>query len=317
MSKDLARTRVIGFAVVAAMLGAGGALCGEKQLKLRVNDATGVPGGLAAVVVRTYASQAIGQGQLCLDIEWNGDQGYADKAFVSLEGVIAFSEGGDVFSRASFDELDNKQPTIVSFESPSQSINARKGPLLVLFFRLDPNLVPGRKFGIDFGDDQNFLYDEENNSIPLKLVGGKLTIRDPAAAFEVAAQNDRVRAGELAQFGVETFETFGLSSGQFGIRFDASVTSGLATVEFDPRHGSAVFTVQDIAPGLVVVSFVSVNGSFNVIPGEIVTVRVPTLAGVKPGTNASIRIDPDLSFVVDADGTQLAIDFLDGALRFR
>src|SRR5829696_5211925 len=34
------------------------------KLALRTNDAEGVPGGVVAVVVRTYASRAIGQGQI-------------------------------------------------------------------------------------------------------------------------------------------------------------------------------------------------------------------------------------------------------------
>jgi hypothetical protein len=40
----------------------------EGELTLRVNDATVRPGGIAAAVIRTYASRGIGSGQLCFAV---------------------------------------------------------------------------------------------------------------------------------------------------------------------------------------------------------------------------------------------------------
>lgn len=316
MCNRIGRRVVTRFFFAAAVM-FGGALYAGDELKLRVNDAMGVPGGLAAVVVRTYASSAIGQGQLCLDVEWNQDEGYADRPFVSLERVVTFSGAGDAYTDATFDELSSTQPTMVSFESPSGSINANKGPMVVLFFRLDPNLAPGRKFGIEFVEDQSYLLDSTASSVPVKLVGGRLTIRDPASLYVVAAQNDRVSAGEPAGFGVETFEPLGLSSGRLAIRYDVTVTRGRPAVAFDPRYGNAVFTVEDLRPGLVVVSFVSPLGAFNTVPGEIVSVSASTVPGVKAGAVAPVSIDPELSYLVDALGTRLVVDYVDGELRFR
>ena len=81
----------------AAMLGAlvvGIPASGAGTLTLRVQDAIGEPGGLVAVVLRTYASRPIGQGQVCMETE-SAEPAQPSNAVAATEGALVFSTADD------------------------------------------------------------------------------------------------------------------------------------------------------------------------------------------------------------------------------
>jgi len=288
----------------------------DDELRLRVNDATGVPGGLVAIVVRTYAPRGIRQGQMCFRALWNETEGYGDTPFVGLESAIVFSQRSDAESDGVFEEV-HTQSFVVRFDSPSASVNAVKGPLAVFFLRLDPTLTEGRKFGIEFDLDNTSLVDASGAPVPLRLDGGRLTIRAPGSPYPIAAQGQNLRAGEVAESGLETFEPLALSSGVMALRYDPAVVQGAPRVRMDARYGLATFSTVSVDPGLIVVAFNSPNASLNFVPGEILTVAFDTPAFVPPGRASRVELDPSMTFLVDADGNAVWLDLVSNSLRFR
>src|SRR5215210_6280751 len=83
------------------------------KLTLRVNDARGGPGDLVSVVVRTYASRPIAQGQICIGARRNVrsrstansviGEAATGSPFASLEKVEVFSARQDAAFQFSFD----------------------------------------------------------------------------------------------------------------------------------------------------------------------------------------------------------------------
>ena len=74
----------------------------EEELTLRVSDAEGVPGGLAAITLRTYASRPIGQGQVCLESRIT-EPGQAP-ALAELVDIEVFSSVPDVTTTTTQDD---------------------------------------------------------------------------------------------------------------------------------------------------------------------------------------------------------------------
>src|SRR5687767_7374504 len=125
------------------------------KLTLRVNDARGGPGDLVSVVVRTYASRPIAQGQICIGARRQargratanatvGEAAATGSPFASLEKVEVFSARQDATFQVSFDGQDAD----VIFRSPSASINAVDGPLAVFHFRLSSSVQEGEVYEI-------------------------------------------------------------------------------------------------------------------------------------------------------------------------
>ena len=84
----------------------------------------------------------------------------------------------------------------------------------------------------------------------------------------------------------------------------------------NPRHGTATFTVDLSTPGLAVVEFQSADGSLNGVPGDLVEVRIPTLASVPPGTESPVFLDETLTFLMDTDGQTLPLTLEPDVLMF-
>ena len=143
-------------------LAPGGTASAEETLTLRVNDARAEPGDLVAVVVRTYATRGMAQGEICLMASSGPDsaaigapalKGLRSKTmpFVALEAVEVASVAGDVTSLAAFDEPS--QMALVRFSSPSGTVNESDGPLATFYFRVSENFAGPAEFliAIDLG----------------------------------------------------------------------------------------------------------------------------------------------------------------------
>src|SRR4051794_41569110 len=86
--------------------GNGGHGGGDKSLTLRVNPAIGAPGGVVAVVLRTYAPRPVRQGQVTVRVVRRPKPGKAlgltlealtqpVRPFLSLLGTVVYSTQGD------------------------------------------------------------------------------------------------------------------------------------------------------------------------------------------------------------------------------
>ena len=124
--------------------------------------------------------------------------------------------------------------------------------------------------------------------------------------------------GETALLSFLTFEPERLSSGQVAIEYDPSVTVGTPVVRMNPGFGQADFTVDDLTPGLVVVTFTSADRSLNRIPGSLVEIDVETSPEVPLGTRSPVTLVPELTFLVDKAGDLLSLRIEEGGeIEFR
>jgi hypothetical protein len=306
-----------------------GAAAVDDRLALRTDDAQGVPGGVVAVVVRTYASRAIGQGQITfraipvakslVEKRWgSGGSGGAAAAteaspFVSLESFVIFSARQDARFAGEF----NGRRAVLSFRSPTRSINAADGPLAIFYFRLSNDVQPGQEFDIGVDESRTVLFDAQEQPIALKARPGRLEIRQDTGSLPLTVESAVVSPGRTGVIGVEVPDVVPLASGRVGFRYDATIARKPPTVVIDPRKGHVQYTVDAATPGLVLISFESSDASFNRYPGRLFEVRIPTRAVVRPGTVSPLSLDPSLTWLTDAEGHVLPLALENGTLQFQ
>src|SRR5215208_705021 len=265
--------------------GGGG---GDKSLVLRINPAIGVPGGVVAVVLRTYAPRPVRQGQaivrvvrrprpqkaLGLTLE-ELTQTVRPLTFLS---AVVYSARNDSTTQAALTGQPDSQIAMVKFQSPTGSINASDGPLAVFRFRLDPSVQPGQTFDLSLDPALTGLTDASGKPITVAPRGATLTVRAPSAPYLLEADGDKVEPGETAELGVNTFEPFPVSGGKVTLTWNPRVSGGPPTVRLDPRYGKATFTTDTSRPGRLVVDFKSPDSSFNSVPGTLVSITMPISA---------------------------------------
>ncbi|HYG61145.1 MAG TPA: hypothetical protein VEL74_01070 [Thermoanaerobaculia bacterium] len=306
-----------------------------EKLALRTNDAEGVPGGVVAVVVRTYASRAIGQGQILFrsgglrtkaieaskrrgrggegEGEGGGSGPSGPSPFVALESFVVFSARQDARFQGSF---DTRRATL-SFNSPSRTINSADGPLAIFYFRLADWVQPGQVYEIGI-DPGTTLVDDKGRRVQVEPRNGELEIVADTGAQELEVEpTGVVKPGRMAIIGLETKMSEPLGSGRIGFRYDKSIARKPPFVRVDPRMGNVRFNADVSTPGLVLITFDSTDGSFNRFPGAIFEVRIPTGKWVRRGTRAPLTLDPSLTFLVDREGDVLDLELENGTLIFR
>ena len=304
---------------VCVVLGArAGAAAGKDTLTLRVNDAIGEPGGLAAVVIRTYASRPAGQGQICIVTRaGRARSGGAESGpFAELVDYRVFSKKNDAVSVAAMEDGAGGQTILIEFSSESATINRKDGPLAVLLFRLRGDLGPNQRFAVELDLTQTELIGRGGEKIRLEPRGGELLVRRPSDPYLAEAEDDKIEPGERAEIGLGTFEPVGMSEGRIGLRFDPDLVAGKIRVKMKKQHGKRRFRADRSEPGLVLVTFRSKNASFNTVPGELLAVDFKTPRGTPVGTRSRVWLDPALTFFVDADGDILPFELEDGELEF-
>jgi hypothetical protein len=251
-------------------------------LGLRVHDAVGPPGGRIGVVLRTYASKPIEQGEICFQARAMVPGQPAGLA--TYESATVFSVAGDVVLLATPRLFDDPQVLVMQFESVSATINSIDGPLAVMYFQLDESVQPGQVYELTVDLQNTFLVDENGIPIAISPRPGALEVRAPDGPIRFAAHAENVGVGGLARTSVTTFEPIRLSAGQAGFRYDPTIVDGPPTVIMDPRHGQAAFVADVSTPGLVLVSFTSPDGSLNEVPGDVIEIRLPISPSAPPGT---------------------------------
>jgi hypothetical protein len=328
------------FAFSALLLTAAGhpaaaARSNEPALTLRANRAIAEPGGVFAVVLRTYAARPIRQGQVSIRVAKPVTKAARSRRassgastppppppptsppIATLLSAVIFSVNGDAQSRTSAAVDATGSSASLQFQSPSAGINAADGPLAVFFFQLDPRVAPGQKLNLEIDPKVTSLLDADGRQVVLDPRPGILEVRAPGSPRTLGTDGGTVPAGGLATLAAQTFEPFAVSGGQIALRFDPDLFVGDPVVRMDPRYGQAVFTVDRGTPGLLVVSFTSPGASYNTVPGSIVAVDWTVAAGAAAGTVSPVEIDPLASWLLDAQGQKIDFILETGTLTIR
>jgi hypothetical protein len=294
----------------------------SKSLTLRVNDARGGPGDLVAVVVRTYASRPIGQGQLCIGARRTTRAASTallatDAPFVKLERAEVFSARSDARFSVSFDA----QEATLKFSSPTGSINAADGPLAVLYFRLSNAVTDGQVFKIFVDVSESTLFDGSGQRIDIESKPGRLEIRGGGGQgededLELEVSSGKIKAGKVARVMIGTGAPVALAGGRIALRYDPKLVSGRPWVRIDPRYGKATVVVDTDTPGLVTIVFQSPDRSLNRVPGDLFEIRLPTSRQAPRGRTA-LTLDKSLTFLRDSDGGLLDLRLANGSLVVR
>ncbi len=291
-------------AILATASLAGVSLAGDDAVTLHVNDAVVRPGGTLGIVLRTYEPRAVGQGQVCLRLL--GAPGIGP--LLALDAALVFSVNELPVVSSSFDILN--QSSFLWFHSSSAGVNTTDGPMIALLVEVRSDVVPGTVYPLELESADTSLFDENGNPLILDLRAGEVTILDPAAPFSLSADGEEGAQGGLMVVGVETAESMALESGQVTLLYDPVLVDGTPVVHMDPRHGGAVFTTDTATPGQVRVSFSSLVGSLNQVPGQFISVTLPIATNAPLGVSP-LRLDPATTFLFDANGEALSLALQD------
>jgi hypothetical protein len=327
--------------LVCALVLAGGraasARSGETALTLRANPAIAAPGGVFAVVLRTYAPRPIRQGQVLVKVvsrpaavaavrgggrlaglaKVRVGQSSSAAPIATLLSATVFSVAGDSVSQASQSSNSLGQQALVKFQSPSVGINAADGPMVVFLFQLDPSVAPGQVFDLQVDPSVSSLLDGAGQKIVIDPRAGTLTVRAPGSPLTLAAEGGDAVAGTTAVLGVQTREPFLISSGRIALRYDPSVAAGPPVVRIDPRYGNATFTADSPEPGLLIVDFQSPDNTLNSVPGSFIGVTLPLVPDAVAGSSSPVSLDPSQTWLVDRYGKELPLFFEAGALLIK
>lgn len=312
---------VITMLALALALSTG--LAAQEPLTLKVNDADGRPGGVMAIVLRTYAPRQLGQGQ----VGFRANQGLRSGApglrtdvtealFSGFLGAVVFSDEDDAIHRVDLESGGGKPMLSMRFASPSATINQSDGPLAVLYFRVSQDAVIDTRIDFTIDPLESFLTDHLGQDVELSAAAGRVRILAPSDPFGIAANAEATVPGTPAILTMQAPEALPLSGGQAAFVFDPFFTDGPAVVSIDRRYGQANFTVDDSTPGLIIVTFDSPDSSLNRVPGDFITVTIPTRADIPPGTMTPLVLDPALTFVLDRHGKALTLDIESDVLVF-
>jgi hypothetical protein len=310
-----------------------------KALTLRLNPAIGAPGGMVAVVLRTYAPRPIKQGQVVVraavrkpgtaagTFGHRPGRGEAERSGLTAKSltqpvrpltlvkVVVNSQLNDAVSKAVLNNLVDAQTTQVNFQSASSTINSADGPLAVFYYRLDPSVAPGDAYDLTLDLTQTKLTDPNGKTITIDPRANTLTVRAPGDPFQVEAGGGTALAGGLAEVAFNTFEPFAVSGGRVTLTWDPAIAGGPPVVTLDPRYGQATFTVDSSQPGRLVVDFQSPDASYNGVPGSIIDVSLPIAADAVPGTSSPLTLDPEETWLLDPQGNKIGLALENGTIQ--
>jgi len=324
-------------ALLAIPASAAGGTTKDNALIVRVSGALGRPGGRVAIVLRTYAMRPIRQGQIKVTTSSSttttkaqavaegfavarGTRQVASQAAsgggLRFAGAKVFSAAGDALASATSAATSTDTAVTVAFSSPSGSVNASSGPLVVLFFTVEETALPGTLYSVRVDPAGTYLVAATGEAIAVAPRNGDLTVVAPGDPFTATVDGDKVPPGGVAAFGLSTLEPLSLTSGRVTLLYDDSFAAGPATVTIDPRYGNVSF-VADSSPGRVVVDFVSLDGSFGNVPGALIAATVPIAADAPSGAQALVWIDAVGTYFIDTAQRLVPASFEDGLIAVR
>ncbi|MDH3588524.1 MAG: hypothetical protein OEQ74_03900 [Gammaproteobacteria bacterium] len=311
--------------LLATLVLAGSAAAGgvePEPLTLRVHDATAVPNGIAAVVLRTYAARPIRQGQVCLaarrllrqptPVVKKGmpgqpvNRGTSAVPFAALLGAAVFSDANDAVEQLQFLEGELDQITMLEFDSPSASVNMSDGPLMVLYYRMRGDVAPGDEYEIEVDLANTALVDPDQQPLLVDARNGRLRIRAPSDPVDVSAAAEAPDVSNTVMVSMQTHEPIAIASGQLGLRYSQGLMPELPKIRIDPRHGNGQRDVV-YTRDLIVVQFWSPDNSLNTVPGDIVSFYFEIDMNADPGIDRSVWLDPAFTYFYDLNGTAVTL----------
>lgn len=273
------------------------------DLVVRVSDAVARPGERAAVVLRTYETVPIEQGQICFRAG-SGPQRLPDDAMV----VDLIGDSLVQWSLAANGDV------LLQFRSPSGGINAVEGPMVVLWYDVPATTVAGQAVPLEL-DPASFVLTASGALRDIEPREGVVQIVDRQSPYRVYADGDQVRPGQWAEVGVETAEPLELASGHIVFEYDPAIVRGTPLVDVPAFGSSAAWSADVSTPGEIVVDFTATDAGLNVVPGTLVRVGLQTRPGVPLGTVSAVRIRSS-----SLDSTRwgaVPIQAIDDRVRFR
>jgi hypothetical protein len=161
---------VIAIGLMVVGLGMPRHAAAEYTETMHVSDTRGAPDEVVEIMVSTYAPRGIEQGQICLTASSTKT---SETPFADLVGVEVWSSEGDAKVTSSLKDGE----VVISFSSPSGTINDIEGPLATLYLQLSANLKQGDKFTLTLDPEATSVVDYEGYELPLEFDPGKLKIR--------------------------------------------------------------------------------------------------------------------------------------------
>ena len=314
------------FSILIAMLVLpGSATAGAVEpepMTLRVHDATAVPNGIAAIVLRTYEARPIRQGQVCLAVRrllrtptpvvkkgkpgQPVNRGTSAVPFAALLGAAVFSDANDTAEQLQFLEGELDQVTMLEFDSASASVNMSDGPLLVLYYRMRGDVAPGDEYEIEVDLANTALFDPDQQPMPVMARNGRLQVRASSDPVDVSAAAEAPDFSRTVMVSMQTHEPIVIASGQLGLRYSQGLMPELPKIRIDPRHGNAEWDVV-YTRDLIVVQFWSPDNSLNTVPGDIVSFYFEIDLNADPGIDRSVWLDPAFTYLYDLNGTAVTL----------
>ncbi len=126
-----------------------------------------IPGTTVDMVIRSYNPKPISQGQI--------DLTYDRTAFGPVQSARVHGSEPDVSFTA---DLNTPGRVLLSFTSPSSSINRLDGPMITLRMTLDAGLQPGAQTWMTIDLPNTILLDQGQRAVVLTTRGGTFKIGD-------------------------------------------------------------------------------------------------------------------------------------------
>lgn len=301
-----ARRRIAPIALVALALGAAAASAQTGVMGL-VLDETRVRQGSteAAVVVRSTSARPLAAGSFAIQLR--DKDGLPGGAYTGLLGIDVLSGAGDAVGSATFDQVT--QRTEVSFSSPSGTINAEFGPMVVLRYALVPDLANDRRFILRLDPDSVDLDAANGQPVFYFTEKGRVRIDDPDADVDIEAEGEKAVPGATVVFGAKTEILGELSSGTVEFLYQSGFAAGPATASIHPAYGAAVVdSVTEPEPGRLLVTFHATGGDLNtLLPGPFLAVSIPSRPDVAVGSRYEVILGPGTA-VLDGNGQLVGVE---------
>lgn len=294
-------------------LAPGPEVASAQSLRLEVQESRVINDGVAAISLRTFRSRPVSQGQLCL----RALNSVPSSPLSAINSSTVFSGNADASSNA-FLVPDNVAPeaVMVTFESPTQSINDEDGPLLVVYVQVRDDLVVGEVFPVEIDLPNSFLLDASGTPIPIDPVDSILTVVGDQEDLEIEIEGeDDAYPGGDAYITIETDQIVGWSSASFDVHYPDEITDGPVEVLVDPRVANANVTVTENVVGILEIRIDSPDDSLNLLPGDLVEIVFPVRADTAPNSVWPVSIQQDTAEVLNANGSSLGIEIENGVLE--
>ncbi len=284
----------------------------QEALTLRVADSETEVGGVAVVVIRTYAPRPVTQGQLCFRLRRTLRRG-ASQPLLTLEEARVFSSNGVISPDIQI--LDDGATVMLEFTSGAADVNESDGPLAALFLRAGDALMAGDEVEVELDLAATTLSDGVGAPIPVEGRGGRLRVVPVGSALQWEIGSATVPAGQTGLVEISTQRSLPLGAATLSVEYVTTHLRDLPTARLLRDHGDANMVVSHPSPGVMDIDLDSPGMNLNEVPGDLVELQLPTDSSVVGGTLSAIGWRVAESSAEDAGGLEVDLAFEDGQLE--